>query len=172
MTLQEKLSMDYVKCDLACGLNMHGGKNSEWIHIDHDPADGMDIVCDWNKIPLENECVDELHFSDAIEHIRTWEADITMGEINRIVKVGGKFWGTTPHRDYILKVAYEGKFDEEWLHRNLYGDGAGYGHTHYQTFTKEKLKTFLEKYGFGEVVFAPIEEWIHFTCTKIKLIHF
>lgn len=170
MTTKEKIALPFVKVDLACGLNMHGGKESEWIHIDHDPADGMDIVTDWNNIPLSTQSVDELHFSDAIEHIRTWESDITMGEINRIIKIGGIFWGTTPNRDYIFKAAIEGLQNEEWVQRNLYGDGAGYGHTHYRTFTKQLLKEYLEKYGFGEVEFKPIEGWIHWTCKKMKYI--
>lgn len=168
MTLNEKLLLLYVKLDLACGLNMQGGMDSGWIHVDADGADGMDIVTSWNEIPLQNECIDELHFSDAIEHIRTWEYDKTFGEINRIIKIGGKFWGTTPNRDYIIKAAYEKLQNEEWICRQIYGDGNGYGHTHYTTFTKDKLKDTLEKYGFGEVYFHPIEEWIRWDCIKIK----
>lgn len=170
MTLEEKLSLQFVRCDLSCGLNFHGGKDSEWIHIDADPADGMDIVTDWNELDkhLPEKCVDELHFSDAIEHIRTWQSDTTMGQINRIVKIGGIFWGTTPNRDYIFKAAIHGLHDEEWIQRNIFGDGNGYGHTHYRVFTKPLLKEYLEKYGFGEVEFKPIEQWIHWTCKKVR----
>lgn len=169
-TLEEKLALPYVLCDLSCGLNFHGGKDSDWIHIDHDPADGMDIVTDWNELHkhLPEKCVNELHFSDAIEHIRTWQSDITMNQINRVIKINGIFWGTTPNRDYIFKAALQGLQNEDWIHRNLYGDGAGYGHTHYRTFTKPLLKEYLEKYGFGEVEFKPIEGWIHWTCKKLR----
>ncbi len=167
-TLKEKLALPIVKIDLACGLNQHEKNDDHYIYIDGDNADGIDIVCDWNSLPLNDGIADVVHFSDAIEHIKTWEADITMGEINRILKLGGIFFGTTPNRDYILKAAYEGLQDEEWLHRNLYGDGNGFNHTHYQTFTKKNLQQFLEKYGFGEVVFDNIEWWISWTCKKIK----
>ncbi len=165
-TLEEKLQLPYVLCDLACGLNMHGGKDSDWIHIDADPADGMDLVGDWNDIKLPTESVNELHFSDAIEHVRPWQYDQTFGEINRILKPGALFWGTTPDRSYIIKAAYLKLQDEEWIQRNLYGHSLGYGHTHFTTFTRESLKELLQQYGFVDIEFKPIEWWIHWTCKK------
>lgn len=167
-TLSDKLLLPYRKVDLGCGLNQHEKELEEWIYVDGDSALGIDIVCDWNFIPIESESVDEIHTSDTIEHVKTWEYDITFPEWNRIMKIGGKIWGTTPARNYIIKAAYEGLENEVWIQRNLYGDGNGFAHTHYTTFTQEKLTALLEKYGWGEVRYEPIEWWIHFTATKIK----
>lgn len=168
MTTEDKLKRDYVAIDLGCGLNRHEKETDKWIYIDGDSADGIDIVCDWNNIPLPSESVDEIHTSDTIEHVKTWEYDITFPEWNRIMKIGGKMWGTTPNRDYIIKASYHGLESSEWVERNLYGDGNGFKHTHYTTFTKDKLKSTLEKYGWGNVIFNPMDWWIYFTCTKIK----
>ena len=86
------------------------------------------------------------------------------------LKNGGKFWGTTPNRDYIVKAAYEGLKDEEWLRCNLHGHQLGFGHVHYNLFTKKSLKETLEKYGFENVVFSPIEEWIAFSANKKPIV--
>ena len=163
-----KLSLPTVKVDLGCGLNRHEREKNEYIYIDGDKADGIDIVCDWNEIPLPDNSVDEIHTSDTIEHVKTWEYHLTFPEWNRTLKVGGKLWGTTPDRDWVIKCAYEGMMDQEWIQHNLYGHGMGYKHTHYTTFTRAKLKEVLELYGFGNVEFAPVKEWIHFTATKVR----
>lgn len=164
--VNRKLALPVVKIDLGCGLNRHEKEKNEYIYIDGDEADGIDIVCDWNTIPLPDKCADEVHSSDTLEHFRPWEYDITFKELNRIMKVGGRFWFTTPNRTEVIKRAYEGTCDEEWLRCNLHGHQLGFGHVHYNLFTKQSLKELLEKYGFGDVLFSPIEGWIAGECFK------
>lgn len=165
--VERKLQLPIVKVDLGCGLNRHEREKNEYIYIDGDKADGIDIVCDWNNISLESGIVDEVHSSDTIEHVMPIDYDITFKEWNRILKIGGWLWGTTPNRTEIIRRAYEGLADEDWIQHNLYGHGLGLKHTHYTTFTKKKLTEVLEKYGF-EVIIDPHDGWIHFTATKVR----
>lgn len=165
--VNRKLALPIVKIDLGCGLNRHEREKNEYIYIDGDSADGIDIVCDWNEIPLPDKCASEIHTSDTIEHVKTWEYNKTFPEWNRLLKIGGILWGTTPNRTEIIKRAYEGTADEDWLQHNLYGHGLNFNNTHYTTFTKDKLREVLEIYGFS-VIFDSLEDWIHFTATKVR----
>ena len=166
--VKRKLALPNPKADIGCGLNRHEKEKEEYIYIDGDGAFGIDIVCDWNDIPLPSDSLMEIHTSDTVEHIKTWEYDKTLPEWNRLLKIGGKIWGTTPDRDFVIKCAYEKTKDKEWQQNNLYGHGAGFQHTHYTTFTRESINELFQKYGFSECTFGDTNEWIHFTFTKIK----
>jgi predicted SAM-dependent methyltransferase len=167
-----------VKIDLASGINYYKGKHDdeidEWIHIDHDTAPHVEIVCDFVKgIPIEDNVADEVHSSEFLEHICPWQESIIMKEFNRIMKIGCRFFGTTPSLSYVCREFNAGRMDYWYASRNLYGDGNGYPHTHYRLFTIEELAKFLNKWGFGNLDFtespgAPNEFWIVFNCIKIK----
>jgi len=166
------------KLDIGSGLNYYKGVNNdeidEWIHLDGDPAPHVEIVCKWDNIPIEDGLVDTVHSSETLEHIPVWEMDKVMKEWNRIMKIGCHFFGTTPSLAYVCKEFTNGNMNYINTVRNLYGDGAGYHHTHYHLFTIDELKYFLTKYGFGEIDFsqspgdstAPF--WIIFSCIKVK----
>lgn len=167
-----------VKVDLGSGLNYYKGINNDeigqWIHIDGDPAPHVEIVCDWVNIPIESGVVDELHSSETVEHIPPWDHEKTFTEWNRVLKIGGVFFGTTPNFNWSATQYAMGKMDYDTAQANLYGDRAGYHHVHYQTYTKETLTLLLEKYGFGEIDFSGSPGlpntawWLVFTCKKIK----
>jgi predicted SAM-dependent methyltransferase len=142
-----------VKLDLGSGLNQMAHSDG-WIHQDGSPANGIEIVCDWENIPLESGVVDVIRLGDVIEHIPGWRLDVIMREWNRIMKIGCECLATTPNFDYSCEMYYKKKMTYHEAQQNLYGDRANYYCTHYLTYTFESLKLVLEKYGFGNIDFS------------------
>ena len=149
----------------------------EWIHQDGCFTDGIELVCKWDDIPLPNKSIDELHFSDAVEHIPMWELDKTMGELNRIMKVGAKIWGNTPNAHGTMKRFGSGELSFKDAMLNMYGWADHPYQTHYMTYTHETLTVMMEKYGFGNADYSksPSHEgdhlnawWLVFEFTKLK----
>ena len=74
--VNRKLSLPHTKLDLGCGLNRHEKEKNEYIYMDADKAEGIDIVGDWNNIPLPPNSIDEIHSSDTIEHFQIGRAHV------------------------------------------------------------------------------------------------
>ncbi len=177
-TLEERLALPVVKIDLGCGLSRHEKEFDEYIYIDGDkgdPREPIDIVCNWDNIPLPDKTADVLHSSDTIEHIEIWRATEVLKEWNRIMKIGCYFFGTTPNLDYVCRAYASGRQTLDWTLRNLFGDRAGFHHSHYTIHTVETLTKLLEDHGFGEIRFDVVGNsdpkeywWLSFHCKKVK----
>jgi predicted SAM-dependent methyltransferase len=174
-TLEEKMALPIVKLDLGCGLNRHEKEKDEYIYLDGDPADGIDIVCNWDKIPLPDKCIDHVHSSETIEHIPAYETYIVLPEWNRIIKIGGTLELTTPNIEYACRAYSRGEKPLSWLMSNLYGDRHSAHHNHYVLYNKETLEEVLDKYGFGEFKWKAVGSsdpkewwWLALTCTKLR----
>jgi ubiquinone/menaquinone biosynthesis C-methylase UbiE len=174
-TLEEKLALPITKLDLGCGLNRHEKEKDEYIYLDGDPAEGIDIVCNWDKIPLPDKSIDYVHSSETIEHIPQYHTHIVLPEWNRVMKVGATLELTTPNLDYVCRAWAFGEKDYEWTIRNLYGDRHSAHHNHYILYNKDTLTEVLAKYGFGEFNFKSIGHtdpkewwWLAMTCKKVK----
>jgi len=169
-----------VKIDLASGINYYKGKNNdeidEWIHVDIDKAEHVEIQCNFAEgIPIESGIADEVHSSEFLEHIVNFHEVAIMSEFNRIMKIGCRFFGTTPNCIYSFKEFLAGRMDYDMMQRNLYGDRSNhYGHCHYRTFTEGELINFLERWGFGDINLSespgrPAEPWwLVFDCVKVR----
>ena len=81
---------------VECGS---GGKKivADSIAIDILDIDGVDIVADLNHgFPMfDNDSVDEIVSFHFLEHLN--DLEFFLRESYRILKRGGKFWGTVPH---------------------------------------------------------------------------
>ena len=151
-----------VKVDLGSGINYYKGLNNseidEYIHIDGDAAEHVEIVCDFEKgIPIETGVVDILHMSEVIEHLPKWLEQPIMKEVNRMMKIGATYLATTPSLKYSMVEYLAGRMSHKEVMANYYGDqfgtvdNPGYHHCHYRLFDKESLIEFLDKWGFGEI---------------------
>lgn len=174
-TLEEKLALPTVRLDLGCGLNRHEKEKDEYIYLDGDPADGIDIVCNWDKIPLPDKCIDYVHSSETIEHIPQYDTHIILPEWNRVMKIGATLEATTPNLDYVCRAWARGERDHEWVIRNLYGDRHSAHHNHYILYNKQTLEEVLTKYGFGDFKWKPVGSsdprewhWLAWTCVKLR----
>ena len=174
-----------VKLDIGSGINYYKGENDneieEWTHLDCDPAPHVEIVCRIeNGIPIEDGVVDKLHSSEFIEHLPKWMEEPIMKEINRVMKIGAEFIGTTPSLKYSMEEYLAGRMTYREVMSNYYGDqfgtveNPGYQHCHYRLFDRQSLIEFLEKWGFGEIDLSrspgnPLTSWwFVFSCKKIR----
>jgi predicted SAM-dependent methyltransferase len=142
-----------VKLDLGSGLNQMPHEDG-WIHQDVSSANGIEIVCEWKKIPLESGIVDICRMGDIIEHIFPDDKDTILKEWNRILKIGAKVHLTTPNFDYSCREYTLGRMTLHEAQQNLYGDRMNQWSIHWGTYTLLTLRETLEKYGFGEIDFS------------------
>lgn len=171
---------EIVKLDAGAGLHQLQPTEDgiEYIHQDGCQADGIEICCLWNDIPLPDKSVNEIHYSDAVEHIPVWEYDAVLGELNRILKVGGKIWGNTPNVHSVTSRYGKGEISFQDMYLNLYGWADSKWQQHYQTFMPDTLTPLMEKYGFGKPDYTKspgIQDgdpntawWIVFEFTKLR----
>jgi predicted SAM-dependent methyltransferase len=161
-----------MKLDIGCGLNIMKPVD-EWTHLDCDNGPHIELVCDFGKIPLEDNSVDEIRLGDVIEHIPVWRWVEVLQEWRRILKPKGKLWGTTPNIDHAVNEYYNQRITIHELWQVLYGDRAGYPHQHYQTFNPERLQHLLQDNGFINVDMSgspgdpKCPWWIVFECVKL-----
>jgi predicted SAM-dependent methyltransferase len=138
-----------MKLDIGSGFAHYRTPLEEWTHQDGTPGPHTEIVCDWKAIPLPTESVEEIHLGDVIEHIPMWDMDVTLGEWNRILKMGGIFHGSTPNIDRLMRDYADGKLTmKEVLVPNLFGWACHPYQQHYMVYTKETLIEQMGKYGF------------------------
>lgn len=83
------------KLDIACG----GNKQEGFFGIDIRPLPGVDLVHDLEKFPwpLESNRFIIAVASHYIEHIKPWLSIEFMGEVWRVLQVGGTFCAATPY---------------------------------------------------------------------------
>jgi len=85
-----------MRIDLGCGKN----KKEGFFGIDIFPYSGVDLVCDCNeKIPLPNNCADEINATDFLEHLDNNKRLHIMNEVWRMLKPNGIFYSYTPSTD-------------------------------------------------------------------------
>jgi predicted SAM-dependent methyltransferase len=85
------------KIDLGCGRSKRG---DDWFGIDCQALPGVDLVCDCNeRIPLDDNCADEIAAYDFLEHVRNDRRIHIMHEIWRLLKPGGVLTSSTPSSD-------------------------------------------------------------------------
>lgn len=85
-----------MRIDLGCGRRKQQG----WYGIDCQKLDGVDLVCDCNRvIPLPDSVACEVRAYDFLEHIRNDKRIHIMSEIWRILKPNGIFTSFTPSTD-------------------------------------------------------------------------
>lgn len=141
----------------------------EVIGIDIDPSrgekhiedHGLDIrAADLNQdeLPLENDSVDVVIFSEVFEHL--FQPLHALREIHRVLKRDGIMLLTTPNLyrlGNIVRFIKGGGFDNAY---NQWEKQETIGHMgHVRQYSKPQLRTFIEKVGF-EIVDA---DYVNFT---------
>lgn len=86
-----------LRIDLGCGPNKKG---PDWIGLDQYPFDGkVDHVLNLGseRLPFEDNSVDEVHTSHFVEHLSAVERCHLLNELYRVMKVGAKCTMIVPH---------------------------------------------------------------------------
>lgn len=83
------------KLDVGCGTRKPDG----YIGIDKTKYEGVDILldCRFNKLPFEDESIDEIRTSHFLEHLTFEEVLFIMNEFYRVLKPGHLLDIIVPH---------------------------------------------------------------------------
>lgn len=173
---ETKILNHILKLDLGCGIRNRKQPAEEWIHVDVLKIEGIDLVCDFRKLPFPDESISEIYSGDSLEHIAPYDLEEILREWLRVLKVGGKFTGSTPNLHSTMMRYAKGELSFNDAFGALYGSNEHIYQHHFQTFTAATLTHELEKAGFGYVDLSdspgskdPNDAWwLCFTCYKIE----
>ena len=176
--LANKLRNEALRLDLGCGIRNRKKPDSEWIHIDIQEIEGIDIVADFTILDMfSNESVNEIYAGDVIEHIAPFNLGGVLKEWNRVLKIQGTFNLQTPNLNATMLRYANKELSLQDAYGALYGSNENIYQHHFQTFTIETLRDKLIEYGFGEIDFSESPcsggdprngHWIVCTCKKIN----
>jgi predicted SAM-dependent methyltransferase len=125
-----------------------------------------DIKAQMWEIPVEDNSVDEIWSSHALEHVPIVKVHPTLLEWFRILKPGGRAEIQVPNFDYIAKYWLTGS-DRAWAEMIVFGNQAHEGEYHKSAFTTAGLRADLEAAGF---IIKRIEITIDYNQETIKAI--
>ena len=125
--------------NLGCGTDIFKStKDIEWINIDCEYIDGVDVVWDLNNIPLPvlEESIDIIVMNDILEHLDNPPEIIK--ECYRLLKNGGKL---------IIRILY-------WNHIYNYSDPQHkhvFGPRYFEFFTKDSHRLYYFDFHFDSL---------------------
>ena len=144
-----------LKLDIGCGkIGWQQEPLDEWVHLDIEPQEHVEIVADIGDIPLGDHSVDEIYVGDIVEHIPLWRYDEVFCEWSRILKPGGLVKGRCPNIDRAMRDYAEGNETFENAFNAIYGWGNNPTQVHYRGYTEETLTKLFAAYGFEVEDFA------------------
>jgi glycosyltransferase involved in cell wall biosynthesis len=147
--------LDSLKLHLACGHDYTEG----YINIDlYAPDDAVcDARFDVQKLPYDDNSVDEIKAFHIIEHFHFFEIKDVLEEWFRVLKPGGRLWLETPDFLETCRSFVEGSpvmNIEDWrvlLYGHFFAHPWVPGQTHKFLFTEQQLRTNLGWAGFKNI---------------------
>ncbi len=135
-------------------------------------ATGPNIVsAPMNKLPYEDESVDEIYSSHALEHIGKYEVVPTLTEWWRVLKWGGLLTIEVPDFEYVCKNWLKYR-DNGWNLDAVFGDQSTPGQFHKTGFTRQIMYDYLAQAGFqgrpveSGIVWSHNQDCLVFVVTK------
>ena len=152
------LEHNQIKLEIGCGKRPRSG----YLTCDIRPLPGVDFVCSADKLPFDDETVDEVYSRHVVEHFSLKEFLKVLEEWNRVLKIGGKIYIICPnllwHLEQILNGTHEsfwikesGKNDRYWGFGSLFGWQQDEYDIHKFGYYFELLAEILDEFGFSEI---------------------
>lgn len=136
------------------------------VRLDVDPSVQPDILASITDLSvIEDESFDAVYSSHNIEHLESHQVAVALGEIFRVLKVGGEFWVHTPDLTGIARAILAGTLEEP-LYQSAVGPirpldmlfgwevALRRGETymaHRTGFTQQTLHNHLQQAGFNSI---------------------
>ena len=120
-----------------------------------------DVLWDKNKLPFENDVFDIVLMTEVLEHVEN--VDITLREINRVLKIGGLILVTVP----FIWPEHEQPFD--FQRYTSFGIKKIFDYYGFETIYYKKLVQ--KKYALLEIIISDIEKQI-LNYNKKNIAHF
>jgi SAM-dependent methyltransferase len=110
-----------MKLNLGCQVHYFEG----WVNQDiigDDPNMRVDMVCDANTLPYENDTVDFIYAGHLVEHYYPDTLAVAVAEWKRVLRPGGKLVIVTPDCGSVFRDYADGKFESiEATWQQVYG---------------------------------------------------
>ena len=145
-----------LRMNIGCGQHTIDG----WYCVDavrHPKADrDPDLIGDFRKIPLPDECAIELLAIHVFEHLYRWECDDVMTEWARLLRSGGKIILEMPDLMKVCRNVTNGRekgHDGQMTMWGLYGDPRTQDPymVHKWAWTFATIQPFLREHGFAHI---------------------
>jgi SAM-dependent methyltransferase len=146
--------MPQLKLNLGCGATKLEGYLGVDVHEDNKP----DVVCDFTKSPLpyKDGEVDEIVMFHTIEHIRKGYHPILLGELRRVLKVGGRLCLSYPNFwECACRWKNNTEGQRDYWHATLYGRQLYPSDFHVCAMDPTELEILLRDLGFGFIQSKP-----------------
>ncbi len=109
------------KLNLGCQIHYFDG----WINQDivgDDPNMKVDLICDANKLPYEDNTLDFIYAGHLVEHFYPDTLEVAIREWHRVLRPGGSLVIVTPDCGTVFRDYASGKFDSiESTWQQIYG---------------------------------------------------
>lgn len=153
-------------------LNVCSGRHvlPGWVNVDvavstHKKSKGPpEILADARKIPLPDECADEIMCIHGFEHFYPWECVELITEWRRLLKKGGRLVLEMPDlikccENMISGYTVPGKHPDQFGMWGLYGDGTMNDPfmMHKWGWHPKSLRAFLKEHRFSDITDEPTQ---------------
>ena len=145
-----------MKINLGCGH----AKNEGYVNVDCNPEVKPDLVFNFcgKELPWETGSCEEVTILHTIEHIPRLHHPSLIGEINRILEIGGTLIVSFPNAARTLQAALDNKHGMRYSYweSTILGRVNNIWDVHQCLMFSDDFVAFLSEYGFGS--FKVIEE--------------
>lgn len=156
-----------MKINVCSGRHvLKGWTNVDAVVSNHPKVSGPpDIIADMRKIPLPDNCADELMCIHGVEHVQPYEADEALQEWRRLLKPGGLLILECPDlikccENVLSGYTVPGKHPDQFGIFGLYGDYRPRDPfmTHRFAYSPKSMRAKLELNGYVDIQ-DGIPEW-------------
>ena len=145
-----------IRLDIGSGDKPHEG----FTGVDlYSTAKGI-VQAPMDKLPFEDEMVDEIFSSHALEHIGKYEVIPTLKEWRRVLKFDARLTIEVPDLEWVCKNWLKYK-SVDWNMDAIFGDQSTPGQFHKTGFTRQILCFYLEQAGFQGRSVDLATAWSH-----------
>lgn len=148
-----------IKVEIGGGIHKRPG----FVSCDIRKLPTTDYVCNADRLPFEDESVDELYSRHFIEHLTLREFLKTLAEWNRVLKKEGELYIVCPNLLWHLKQILDGSHksfyekdrghnDRYWGYGSLFGWQQDKYDIHKFGYYYELLSDIIAEFGFNRIV--------------------
>lgn len=112
-------------------------------------APNADVQAPMENLPYDDDSVDEIYSSHALEHIPKHRVTITLREWYRVLRVGGILILRVPDLEYCCREWLKNPSDVEFGLDRIFGNQEHEGQFHKTGFTHQTIYNYLVQVGFS-----------------------
>lgn len=140
-----------IKLDIGSGGKAASYLGAGWLGVDPYVEDA-DIKAPMWQLPFDDNSIDEIFTSHALEHIAKAEIIPTLKEWYRVLKPGGKVTIRVPDLEWCVRHWLQHQNDTGWCLDIIFGNQNHAGEFHKTGFTSLTLTRYAQIAGFTNVL--------------------